>query len=180
MVLAYREGLPNALDGVSLMVRPGEKVGIVGRTGSGKSTLFLALFRMVELNRGQILLDGLDIRSVGLAQLRFAVKWRRLLCNPLSVYSVTKDSNIIVCRGDALFRSRLAIIPQDPFLFSGTVRENLDPCGQRPDQQLLDVLDQCHLSSTVARMGEKLSPWQQWRTGADVSSRGVAVSTDTG
>lgn len=74
VVLAYREGLPNALDGVSLAVRPGEKVGIVGRTGSGKSTLFLALFRMVELNRGQILLDGLDISSVGLAQLRFAAK----------------------------------------------------------------------------------------------------------
>ena len=69
-VLAYRDGLPNALDGVSLVVRPGEKVGIVGRTGSGKSTLFLALFRMVELNRGQILLDGLDISAVGLAQLR--------------------------------------------------------------------------------------------------------------
>ncbi|KAM9362938.1 ATP-binding cassette sub-family C member 10 [Symphorus nematophorus] len=118
-VLSYRDGLPNALDGVSLVVRPGEKVGIVGRTGSGKSTLFLALFRMVELNRGQILLDGLDIGTVGLAQLR----------------------------------SRLAIIPQDPFLFSGTIRENLDPCGRHADQQLLDVLDQCHLSSVVDRMG---------------------------
>lgn len=71
MVLAYRDGLPNALDGVDLLVRPGEKVGVVGRTGSGKSTVFLALFRMVELNRGQILLDGLDIGSVGLTQLRY-------------------------------------------------------------------------------------------------------------
>lgn len=72
MVLAYRDGLPNALDGVNLVVRPREKVGIVGRTGSGKSTLFLALFRMVELNRGQILLDGVDISTVGLVQLRYA------------------------------------------------------------------------------------------------------------
>uniref|UniRef100_A0A672ZD64 ATP-binding cassette, sub-family C (CFTR/MRP), member 10 n=1 Tax=Sphaeramia orbicularis TaxID=375764 RepID=A0A672ZD64_9TELE len=119
VVLAYRASLPNALDGVSLVVRPGEKVGIVGRTGSGKSTLFLALFRMVELNQGQILLDGLDISTVGLAQLR----------------------------------SRLAIIPQDPFLFSGTIRENLDPCGRHQDQELLEVLDQCHLSSVVNRMG---------------------------
>ncbi|KAM7419823.1 hypothetical protein PAMA_016768 [Pampus argenteus] len=119
VVLAYRDGLPNALDGVSLVVRPGEKIGIVGRTGSGKSTLFLALFRMVELNQGQILLDGLDISTVGLAQLR----------------------------------SRLAIIPQDPFLFSGTIRENLDPCGRHLDQQLLDVLDQCHLSSVINRIG---------------------------
>uniref|UniRef100_A0AAQ4NTH2 ATP-binding cassette, sub-family C (CFTR/MRP), member 10 n=1 Tax=Gasterosteus aculeatus aculeatus TaxID=481459 RepID=A0AAQ4NTH2_GASAC len=117
--LSYRDDLPNALDGVSLAVRPGEKVGIVGRTGSGKSTLFLALFRMVELNRGQILLDGLDISAVGLAQLR----------------------------------SRLAIIPQDPFLFSGTVRENLDPCGRHPDRQLLEVVDQCHLGPAVLRMG---------------------------
>ncbi|XP_034739863.1 multidrug resistance-associated protein 7 [Etheostoma cragini] len=119
VVLVYRDGLPNALDGVSLVVRPGEKVGVVGRTGSGKSSLFLALFRMVELNQGQILLDGLDISSVGLSQLR----------------------------------SRLAIIPQDPFLFSGTIRENLDPCGRHSDQQLLDVVDQCHLSSVVNRMG---------------------------
>lgn len=71
MVLAYRDGLPNALDRVSMVVRPGEKVGIVGRTGSGKSTLFLALFRMVELDQGEILLDGLDVSTVGLAQLRY-------------------------------------------------------------------------------------------------------------
>ncbi|KAK2918532.1 ATP-binding cassette sub-family C member 10 [Channa argus] len=119
VVLAYRDGLPNALDGVSLVVQPGEKVGIVGRTGSGKSTLFLALFRMVEVNQGQILLDGLDISTVGLAQLR----------------------------------SSLAIIPQDPFLFSGTIRENLDPCGRHLDRQLLDVLDECHLSSVVSQTG---------------------------
>uniref|UniRef100_A0A8C2YX69 ATP-binding cassette, sub-family C (CFTR/MRP), member 10 n=1 Tax=Cyclopterus lumpus TaxID=8103 RepID=A0A8C2YX69_CYCLU len=121
VVLAYRGGLPNALDGVSLAVRPGEKVGVVGRTGSGKSTLFLALFRMVELNQGQILLDGLDVSTVGLAQLR----------------------------------SRLAIIPQDPFLFSGTVGENLDPCGRHSDRQLLDVVAQCHLGPVVERMGER-------------------------
>ncbi|XP_024116451.1 multidrug resistance-associated protein 7 [Oryzias melastigma] len=119
VVLAYRENLPNALDGVSLLVRPGEKIGIVGRTGSGKSTMFLALFRMVEINRGQILLDQLDVATVGLAQLR----------------------------------SRLAIIPQDPFLFSGTIRENLDPCGRHQDQQLLEVLDHCHLLAVVGRMG---------------------------
>lgn len=118
-VLTYRQGLPNALDGLSLVVRPGEKVGIVGRTGSGKSTLFMALFRMVELNQGQILLDGLDTRQVGLSQLR----------------------------------SKLAIIPQDPFLFSGTVRENLDPCGRHPDHSLADALQQCHLSHVIAGMG---------------------------
>uniref|UniRef100_A0A673X2J8 ATP-binding cassette, sub-family C (CFTR/MRP), member 10 n=1 Tax=Salmo trutta TaxID=8032 RepID=A0A673X2J8_SALTR len=132
-VLSYREGLPNALDGVSLVVRPGEKVGVVGRTGSGKSTLFLALFRMVELNQGQILLDGVDTRQVGLAQLR----------------------------------SKLAIIPQDPFMFSGTVRENLDPCGRHPDPQLLEVLEHCHLSPVINRIGG---------LGAEVGERGKSLS----
>ncbi|KAJ8001994.1 hypothetical protein DPEC_G00175190 [Dallia pectoralis] len=132
-VLVYREGLPNALDGVSLMVRPGEKVGVVGRTGSGKSTLFLALFRMVELNQGQILLDGVDTRQVGLAQLR----------------------------------SKLAVIPQDPFLFSGTVRENLDPCGRHPDHRLMDALEHCHLMAVITRIGG---------LDAEVGDRGKSLS----
>ncbi|NWY38889.1 MRP7 protein, partial [Sylvia atricapilla] len=119
VVLAYRAGLPNALDGVSFTVYPGEKLGIVGRTGSGKSTLFLALFRMVEMKSGQILLDGVDSQLVGLEELR----------------------------------SRLAIIPQDPFLFSGSIRENLDPQGKRTDDELREVLEQCHLWEAVTQMG---------------------------
>ncbi|NWI59307.1 MRP7 protein, partial [Calyptomena viridis] len=119
VVLAYRAGLPNALDGVSFTVYPGEKLGIVGRTGSGKSTLFLALFRMMELKSGRILLDGVDSQLVGLEELR----------------------------------SRLAIIPQDPFLFSGSIRENLDPQGKRTDAELREVLEQCHLWDAITQMG---------------------------
>ncbi|NWT31822.1 MRP7 protein, partial [Cardinalis cardinalis] len=119
VVLAYRPGLPNALDGVSFTVYPGEKLGIVGRTGSGKSSLFLALFRMVEMKSGQILLDGIDSQLVGLEELR----------------------------------SRLAIIPQDPFLFSGSIRENLDPQGKRTDAELHEVLEQCCLWDAVTQMG---------------------------
>ncbi|NWU78711.1 MRP7 protein, partial [Onychorhynchus coronatus] len=119
VVLAYRVGLPNALDGVSFTVYPGEKLGIVGRTGSGKSTLFLALFRMVELKSGRILLDGVDSQLVGLEELR----------------------------------SRLAVIPQDPFLFSGSIRENLDPQGKWTDAELHEVLEQCHLRDAVTQMG---------------------------
>ncbi|NXY66448.1 MRP7 protein, partial [Callaeas wilsoni] len=119
VVLAYRAGLPNALDGVSFTVYPGEKLGIVGRTGSGKSTLFLALFRMVEMKSGRILLDGVDSQLVGLEELR----------------------------------SRLAIIPQDPFLFSGSIRENLDPQGKQTDAELHEVLKQCHLWDVVTQMG---------------------------
>ncbi|XP_074945344.1 ATP-binding cassette sub-family C member 10 isoform X3 [Phalacrocorax aristotelis] len=119
VVLAYRAGLPNALNGVNFTVYPGEKVGIVGRTGSGKSTLFLALFRMLELKSGRILLDGVDSQLVGLEELR----------------------------------SRLAIIPQDPFLFSGSIRENLDPQGKRTDAELHEVLEQCHLRDAITQMG---------------------------
>ncbi|XP_029448719.1 multidrug resistance-associated protein 7-like isoform X2 [Rhinatrema bivittatum] len=117
--LAYRAGLPNALDGVNFTIAPGEKVGIVGRTGSGKSTMFLALFRMMELNGGQILIDNVDIRLVALEKLR----------------------------------SKLAIIPQDPFLFSGSVRENLDPWGRHVDVELEQVLEQVHLKEAITRMG---------------------------
>nr|XP_033792775.1 multidrug resistance-associated protein 7 isoform X2 [Geotrypetes seraphini] len=119
VMLAYRHGLPNALDGVNFTVVPGEKVGIVGRTGSGKSTMFLALFRMFELNEGEILIDNVNIRLVALEELR----------------------------------SRLAIIPQDPFLFSGTIRENLDPWGWHMDAELYQVLEQVHLKEVITRMG---------------------------
>uniref|UniRef100_A0A4W3JI11 ATP-binding cassette, sub-family C (CFTR/MRP), member 10 n=1 Tax=Callorhinchus milii TaxID=7868 RepID=A0A4W3JI11_CALMI len=119
VVLRYRPGLPRALNRVNFQIRVGERVGIVGRTGSGKSSMFLALFRMVELSEGQILIDGIDTKAVSLEELR----------------------------------SRLAIIPQDAFLFSGSVRENLDPLGRHTEQQLLRVLKQCHLLQLVNRMG---------------------------
>lgn len=69
-ILCYRPGLPNALDGVNFTISPGEKIGIVGRTGSGKSSLFLALFRMVELNFGQILIDDTWTQELTLEDLR--------------------------------------------------------------------------------------------------------------
>ncbi|XP_030051718.1 multidrug resistance-associated protein 7-like isoform X2 [Microcaecilia unicolor] len=119
VVLAYRHGLPNALDVVDFTVASGEKVGIVGRTGSGKSTMFLALFRMIELNKGEILIDNVNIRLLALEELR----------------------------------SKLAVIPQDPFLFSGTIRENLDPWGQYMDAELHQVLEQVHLKEVITRMG---------------------------
>ncbi|XP_077138018.1 ATP-binding cassette sub-family C member 10 isoform X3 [Ranitomeya variabilis] len=117
--LCYRPGLSNALDGVSFTIRAGEKIGVVGRTGSGKSTLFLALFRMMEMNSGSILIDDVSIQELSLDVLR----------------------------------SRLAIIPQDAFLLTGSVRQNLDPLSYHTDAELLDVLEQCHLTEQVSRMG---------------------------
>ncbi|KAM7136425.1 ATP-binding cassette sub-family C member 10 isoform 3-T3 [Molossus nigricans] len=119
VVLVYRPGLPNALDGVTFRVQPGEKLGIVGRTGSGKSSLLLVLFRLLEPTSGRVLLDGVDTSQLELAELR----------------------------------SQLAIIPQEPFLFSGTVRENLDPRGLYEDRALWQALEQCHLSEVIVSIG---------------------------
>jgi len=104
--LAYREGLPLVLKDVSFSFKQSEKIGIVGRTGAGKSSLLQALFRIVELHSGKIEIDGVDISTVGLDTLR---------------------------RG-------LALVPQDPVLFLGTVRENIDPLKTRTDAELLQAL----------------------------------------
>ena len=101
-VMRYRPSMPIVLNSVSFNVRSEEKVGFVGRTGSGKSSLFLVFVRMVELEGGTIVIDGIDIKTMGL----------RLLC------------------------SRLSMIPQDPFMFSGTVRHNLDPFEEYSDVQV--------------------------------------------
>ncbi|XP_070181093.1 ATP-binding cassette sub-family C member 10-like [Littorina saxatilis] len=117
--MRYRPGLPYALDGVSFQTAPGEKLGIVGRTGSGKSSLFLTLFRMMEVQAGTISVDDVDLTNLDL-----------------------KD-----------IRSRFAIIPQDPFLFSGSVRLNLDPTGAYSEDQLWALLERCHLATVVERLG---------------------------
>ena len=109
--MAYRAGLPLVLRGVSLQLAPGEKLGVCGRTGAGKSSLLVALFRLAELHAGAIRVDGVDISRVPLAALR----------------------------------ARLAIIAQEPTLFTGTLRSNLDPLGHRADAALLAALEQCHL-----------------------------------
>ncbi|KAJ2715446.1 hypothetical protein H4R19_001201 [Coemansia spiralis] len=118
----YREGLDLVLKGLSFSVLPGQKVGIVGRTGAGKSSLALALFRIIESAGGQILLDGQDIAKYGLADVR----------------------------------SRLSIIPQDPVLFAGTVRENLDPFGQYSDHDMWRALEHAHLADVIRSKDERL------------------------
>ncbi|RSL78428.1 hypothetical protein CEP51_008215 [Fusarium floridanum] len=102
----YKPKGPDVLRNVSLTLQPGQRVGIVGRTGAGKSSLVLALFRLLHLSTGSILIDDVDISTI--------------------------DPRIL--------RSRLAIVPQDPMLFSGTIRYNLDPDDQFNDSELLDLL----------------------------------------
>ncbi|XP_050076522.1 multidrug resistance-associated protein 1 isoform X1 [Anopheles maculipalpis] len=111
----YREGLELVLRGITFTVNGGEKVGIVGRTGAGKSSLTLALFRIIESAGGSIVIDGQDIAQLGLHALR----------------------------------SRLTIIPQDPVLFSGTLRINLDPFNAHSDDDIWKALEHAHLKSFV-------------------------------
>ncbi|PKC06558.1 hypothetical protein RhiirA5_482489 [Rhizophagus irregularis] len=107
----YAHDLELVLQNVSFSVKGHEKVGIVGRTGSGKSTLALALFRFMEESEGKIYIDGIDISTIG-------------------VYDI---------------RSRITIIPQDPILFTGTLRSNLDVFSTYQDHEILESLRRVHL-----------------------------------
>lgn len=114
LVVSYAADLPPVLKGLNFTVERNERIGVVGRTGAGKSSLTLALFRFLEARSGSICIDGIDISKIKLHDLR----------------------------------SRLAIIPQDPVLFSGTVRSNLDPFDNHTDAELFDSLARVHLIST--------------------------------
>ncbi|KAF0311377.1 Multidrug resistance-associated protein 5 [Amphibalanus amphitrite] len=121
--LRYRPDLPRVLHGLSLNVPAGEKVGIVGRTGAGKSTLISTLLRLMDLEEGRVLIDGVDISEVGLRQLR----------------------------------SNIAVIPQDPVLFTGTIRQNLDPFDQSSDAQVWSALERSGLRSKVSQLPLQLA-----------------------
>ncbi|XP_020670742.3 ATP-binding cassette sub-family C member 3 isoform X1 [Pogona vitticeps] len=112
----YRKGLDLVLKDLSLHVKGGEKVGIVGRTGAGKSSMTLSLFRILEAVEGEIRIDGLRIADIGLHDLR----------------------------------SRLTIIPQDPVLFSGTLRMNLDPFNKYSEEEIWKSLELSHLKRFVS------------------------------
>uniref|UniRef100_A0A0E0G4Z8 Uncharacterized protein n=1 Tax=Oryza nivara TaxID=4536 RepID=A0A0E0G4Z8_ORYNI len=118
----YATQLPFVLKGLTCTLPGGLKTGIVGRTGSGKSTLIQALFRIVEPSIGQVLIDGLDICTIGLHDLR----------------------------------TRLSIIPQDPVMFEGTLRNNIDPLEEYSDEQIWEALDSCHLGDEVRKNELKL------------------------
>ncbi|KAJ3135967.1 hypothetical protein HK100_002155 [Physocladia obscura] len=136
--MRYQAELPLVLKNINLEIHEHEKIGVVGRTGSGKSSLMLALFRILEPDSGSVSIDSLDISKLGLKDLR----------------------------------RNLSIIPQDPILFSGTIRSNLDPFEEHNDLNIWDALESSGikvqvmgmdggLNATVDALGENLSVGQR-------------------
>ncbi|KAM7295060.1 multidrug resistance-associated protein 5-like isoform X2 [Ixodes scapularis] len=120
---SYKPGiLPDVLKGITFTVNPTEKVGVVGRTGAGKSSLVMALLRVLKSSQGCIRIDGRDIARVHLKKLR----------------------------------SGITVIPQDPQLVRGTLRENLDPTGSHTDDEIWTALEQAHLKDVVAKDPKRL------------------------
>eukprot|EP00930_Biecheleria_cincta_P056839 TRINITY_DN42872_c0_g1_i1.p1 TRINITY_DN42872_c0_g1~~TRINITY_DN42872_c0_g1_i1.p1 ORF type:complete len:1394 (+),score=210.79 TRINITY_DN42872_c0_g1_i1:230-4411(+) len=118
--MCYRPGLPDVLQDLSISIPAGQSVGIIGRTGSGKSSTMLAILRFVEPRSGAIYIDGTDIAEVPLQQLR---------------------------------ASAVSIIPQDPYLFEGSVRENLDPFSAQNEAELWQALEQVSVAEAIKNIG---------------------------
>ncbi|KAF8508697.1 multidrug resistance-associated ABC transporter [Gautieria morchelliformis] len=117
LVIRYAADLPPVLHGVSFTLKARERIGLLGRTGSGKSTLAMSILRFTDPSNGSIMIDGIDISTIGLHDLR----------------------------------SRLTFVAQDAVLFSGTIRDNIDPFGDFSDEECMDALYRVHLLSENAR-----------------------------
>ncbi|KAJ8967793.1 hypothetical protein NQ317_014819 [Molorchus minor] len=120
--LRYSPDEEPVLKNLNLEIQPGEKVGIVGRTGAGKSSLISSLFRLANIE-GTITIDDVDVSSIGLYELR----------------------------------SKISIIPQEPVLFSSTIRYNLDPFGKSTDEDLWNALDKVELKSAIESLDQQVS-----------------------
>ncbi|KAJ1795760.1 hypothetical protein LPJ59_004163, partial [Coemansia sp. RSA 2399] len=134
LVVEYVPGVP-VLHKITLAVNHGEKVGVIGRTGSGKSSLALALLRLIEAKKGRIVLDGVNIAKIGLEDLR----------------------------------QNVTIIPQDPVLFNGTIRFNLDPFDEYPDEILWEALQRTFLVADRSGNGSG----NQTATASSIASRSI-------
>jgi len=123
VVMPYLPGKPPVLKGITFKIHEGEKIGVVGRTGAGKSSLIVAMYRLAEISQGRIHVDSVDCSTISLNKLR----------------------------------SSMAIIPQEPVMFSGTIRTNLDPFGSYQDKEIIDVLHKCLLGPMLESSKEGLA-----------------------
>jgi len=136
----YLSGAPRALNKLSFAIQAKEKVGIVGRTGSGKSTVMGAIFRLFELEEGRIFLGGQDIAGIGIG----------------------------------LLRRQVTIVPQDPILFAGQIRKNLDPLGARSDEEVWMGLRRCNFEDSIRGLeGGLLFPVSEGGSNFSVGERQV-------
>ncbi|XP_020574947.1 ABC transporter C family member 8-like [Phalaenopsis equestris] len=134
--IRYKPSAPFVLKGITCTFSAGNKIGVVGRTGSGKTTLISALFRLIDPAEGRILIDSIDICSIGLKDLRM----------------------------------KLSIIPQEPTLFRGSIRSNLDPLGVYTDHEIWEALERCQLKSVIRSLPAQLDSsvsddGENWSTG---------------
>lgn len=143
--MRYRPELDLVLKEISFTIQGGERVGVVGRTGAGKSSVTLALFRILEAAGGRILIDGVDISTIGLHDLRSVV----------------------------------SIIPQDPQLFEGTLRANIDPTNSSSDADIWQALAQSYLKDhVVTAMGGTLDAEIAEGGSSEPSTKQVVIRAD--
>ncbi|KAF9984046.1 Multidrug resistance-associated protein 1 [Mortierella antarctica] len=153
----YREGLDLVISNISLEILPAQKIGIVGRTGAGKSSLTLALFRMIEAANSHWARASDNTRKVQ-SDSTAALKIDSTSESPAQVSEMEEDEDGGSIEIDGVdistvgledLRQHLTIIPQDPTLFAGTVRDNLDPFQQLEDADLWEALDRSHLKEYI-------------------------------
>ena len=131
----YRDNTDIVLKDLNFIIEPTQKVGVAGRTGAGKSTIVLALCRIIEANAGAILIDNFDISKISLK----------------------------------LLRDKITVIPQDPTLFEGTLRFNIDPHGVASDDKIIELLQQASLLSLIRR--------SEYGLNQNIDSRGINLSS---
>ncbi|KAF9329432.1 hypothetical protein BG006_007485 [Podila minutissima] len=150
----YREGLDLVVKNLSFDVQPCEKIGIVGRTGAGKSSLTLSLFRIIEAANSHWAkaCDNSGYHDKKLEQGGYTPEEEREVGGSIEI-----DGVDISTLGLTDLRRHLAIIPQDPTLFAGTVRENLDPFQEQPDTDLWEALERAHLKDYIRTLPGGLS-----------------------
>ncbi|KAF7843202.1 ABC transporter C family member 13 isoform X1 [Senna tora] len=119
VTLKYMPSLPPALCNLSFTISGGTQIGIIGRTGAGKSSVLNALFHLTPICTGSILMDGININNIPVRELR----------------------------------AHLAVVPQSPFLFEGSLRDNLDPFRMHDDLKIWNALEKCHVKQEVEAAG---------------------------